>query len=74
MNKYDFNHPDWLVFVIIPLVLWSVFWKALGLWHAARKGDTGWYVFLVFVNTLGILEIAYLYRRGKLRPGKLFKK
>ena len=43
------------------LLVWSIYWKGRALWHAARKGDTVWFVILLVVNTAGILEILYLY-------------
>ncbi len=43
------------------LILWSVIWKGLALWRAAREGSKGWFVALLIVNTLGVLEILYLY-------------
>jgi methionyl-tRNA synthetase len=49
-----------LPLLIIPLVLWSLIWKGLALWRAARKGSTGWFIALLLVNTAGILEILYL--------------
>lgn len=75
MNKIDFStYPEWFPVLLVVLLVWTAFWKALALWHSARKADTGWFVFFILINTVGILELAYLYRRGKLRPGKLFKK
>jgi len=59
---------------IIPLVLWSLFWKGLALWHAGRKGQPWWFVILLVVNTLGILEIIYLFLVLKIKLEKLFKK
>ncbi len=43
------------------LLLWSALWKALALWHAARDGSTAWFIILFIINTVGILEILYLY-------------
>jgi len=43
------------------LILWSIFWKGLALWKAAREGSRIWFVVLLVVNTAGILEILYLY-------------
>lgn len=68
------NLPTWLPFVLIPLALWSLFWKALALWHAARRGNTVWFIMLFLVNTLGILDIIYLIVAGKLRTAQLFAK
>lgn len=36
----------------------------MALWHAARRGETYWFVALLIINTLGILEILYLYAFG----------
>ena len=35
--------------------------KSYALWHAARRDDKGWFIALLIVNTLGILELIYLY-------------
>ena len=66
--------PDWAYLVIIPLAIWAVFWKGLALWHAARRGNTVWFIVLLLVNTVGILEIIYLMLSGKLKTNELFKK
>lgn len=51
------NHPS----LILVLVLWSIIWKGLALWKAAKKDSAPWFIVLLIVNTLGILEIIYLY-------------
>ena len=43
------------------LVLWSVVWKGVALWRAARRAEVGWFVVLLVVNTAGILEILYIF-------------
>lgn len=43
------------------MAIWSLVWKGLALWRAARKNDKTWYIVLLIVNTVGILEIIYLY-------------
>lgn len=60
--------------IILVAVLWSFFWKGLGLWHAARKGDSAWFVVMLLINTLGILEIIYLFGILQIKAEKLFKK
>lgn len=50
------RHPA----LLVALVLWSLIWKGLALWRAARAGQPVWYVVLLVVNTAGLLEIAYL--------------
>ena len=51
--------------VLAILVIWSLIWKGLALWKAARRGDTAWYVVLLILNTLGILEIIYYFAVGR---------
>jgi len=53
-------------------VLWSVVWKGLALWHAARRKEPWWFVILLVVNTFGILEIIYLFFVAKLKFKELF--
>lgn len=77
-NITGFNGmPEWLqqFLPMLPfLILWSLFWKGLALWHAGRRGQPWWFVILLIVNTLGILEIIYLFAVLKLKLSKLFKK
>ncbi len=42
-------------------IIWSLAWKGMALWSAARRGEKIWFVVFLVVNTLGILEILYLY-------------
>ena len=42
------------------VVIWSLIWKGVALWKAARNSDTAWYIILLIVNTVGILEIIYI--------------
>jgi len=58
----------------ILLILWSLFWKGLALWHAGRRGQPWWFVILLIVNTVGILEIVYLFAVAKLKWSQLFTK
>ena len=48
-------------FILVLLIVWSFIWKGMALWHSARKGEKVWFVVFLVVNTLGILEILYLY-------------
>lgn len=42
------------------LMVWSLIWKGFALYRAGSNRSPGWFVVLMFVNTLGILEILYL--------------
>ncbi len=56
------------------LIIWSIFWKGLALWHAARHGQGWWFGVLLILNTAGILEIIYLFAVLKLKFSQLFSK
>lgn len=47
--------------VVVGFVVWSLIWKGTALWKSARSGDKGWFVALLIINTMGILEILYIY-------------
>lgn len=42
------------------LIIWSIIWKGVALWKAARNSQTAWFVIMLIVNTAGILEIIYI--------------
>ncbi len=54
------------------LLIWSIFWKGLALWHSGRRGQVWWFVILFVVNTVGIIEIIYLFAVAKLKWSELF--
>lgn len=58
--------------LIVLLAAWSLVWKGLALWHAARKKEYGWFVVLLLINTAGILEIIYLLGIRKISINALF--
>ena len=60
--------------IIILALLWNFLWKGLALWHSARRGEWIWFIVLLLVNTLGILEIIYLFAFAKLHFRTLFSK
>lgn len=53
--------PSWFPAVIITLAVWSLPWKAVALWKAARNNHLAWYIVLLVLNTIGILEIFYIF-------------
>lgn len=56
-----FGFGTFPTFGIIPLVIWALAWKGWALWLAARRGEKIWFLILLVVNTLGILEIIYIF-------------
>ena len=57
-----------MAIVLAILVIWSMIWKGIALWKAGRKGDLGWFVALFLINTMGILEIIYIYGFANKAP------
>ncbi len=57
-------------YLLIPIILWSFIWKGLALWRAAKNDSKPWFIALLFVNTLGILEILYLFVFGREKAKK----
>ena len=47
--------------LVIALVVWSLIWKGLALWKSASLRQKWWFVILLVVNTMGILEIIYYF-------------
>lgn len=47
--------------LIISLAIWSIIWKGIALWKAARNSSKAWFVVMLAVNTMGILEIIYIF-------------
>ncbi len=63
--------PTFILLIPI-LILWSLWWKGLALWHSAQHKQPWWFAIMLIVNTLGILEIIYLFVVIKLKVSELF--
>ena len=46
-------------------VAWSLFWKGWALWKSAGKRQLVWFIILLLFNTLGALEILYIFYLNK---------
>jgi len=51
--------------IVLLLTIWSVIWKGFALWKAARNTQRNWFIMLLVINSIGILEIIYLFYFGK---------
>lgn len=51
--------------VLIAMLAWSLAWKGVAIWRAARAGHRKWFIVLLVLNTFGILEILYIFVFGK---------
>ena len=65
----------WPVWAIVILIIWIYIWKGLALWKSARLSQPIWFVILFVVNTVGILEILYIFLFSEIKlDGKKKKK
>ncbi len=51
------------------LLVWSLGWKGWALWRSGKNDQRYWFVVLLVVNTLGVLELVYLLffqKQGRL--------
>lgn len=48
-------------------ILWTLPWKGVSLWKASRNYQKVWFVALLILQTVGILEILYIlfFQRDK---------
>ena len=53
-------------YLSLPVVLWVLVWKGIALWKAARHNQKWWFIALLVINTLGLLEILYIFIFSKL--------
>ncbi len=57
---------------LIPLlVIWVLPWKGVALWKAAKNGHKGWFIVLLVINTLAILEIIYIFTIGRKKKEEI---
>lgn len=72
MNPYPnlvelLNQNPVLVFII---GVWSLIWKGFALWRASQRKEKVWFIVLLIFNTIGLLEILYLFvfSKGETKP------
>ncbi len=67
----QYGVPFWMFAIVL---IWSTVWKLLALWKSARKNHIIWFIILAFINTVGILEILYIYVFSDMKSNKKPKK
>ena len=50
---------------ILLAALWMIPWKGIALWKAAKNSHKIWFVAILLLNTLAILEIIYIFGFSK---------
>lgn len=62
-NIINFNITPILALVL----LWTLFWKGVSLWKAAKNDHKIWFIVLFIINTCGLLEMIYFFFGEKKR-------
>jgi methionyl-tRNA synthetase len=65
--------PGWIIALVVVLGIWEAVWKAIALWRAGNDRNLLWFVLMFVLNTVGILEIVYIFgisrpRRARANP------
>jgi hypothetical protein len=55
--------------IILAVAIWTIPWKGVALWKAARNGQKAWFIIMLIVNTVAILEILYIFFFSKKKEG-----
>jgi len=55
----QFVESHTMLFVL--LFVWSLFWKGVALWKSARLSHKWWFLIILVVNSVGIVDIIYIY-------------
>jgi hypothetical protein len=43
------------------ILIWSLIWKGFALWKSAERGQKYWFMAILIINTLGLLDIFYIF-------------
>lgn len=67
------NQQSFLLLLYLAL-LWTMPWKGWALWKAAKNEQKVWFIVLLLVNTLAILEILYIFVFSEKRHRGILQK
>ncbi|MFA6077089.1 MAG: DUF5652 family protein [Candidatus Paceibacterota bacterium] len=48
--------------LIVVITLWTIPWKIYAVWTAVKHNHKKWFVVLLILNTVSILEIFYIFK------------
>jgi len=47
--------------IILLILAWTLPWKGVALWKASRLSHKKWFIALLIINSLALLEIYYIF-------------
>ena len=57
--------------VLLLILAWTLPWKGVALWKAAKNSQKKWFIALLVLNTFALLEIIYIFYFTKKKEIKL---
>lgn len=57
--------------VLLLVTAWVLPWKGVALWKSSRASQKKWFVAMLVLNTLAILEILYIFFYSKKQETKV---
>lgn len=64
INSIEQIPEEWIPIIII-IGIFELILKGLALYRSARRGEKGWYIAILILNTIGLLPLFYLLFIGK---------
>jgi len=61
LNQQFLNFASDNILLFVFILAWSIAWKGFALWKAARLSHKKWFIIILIINSIGILEIIYLF-------------
>ncbi len=49
------------IWVLVVIMLWVLPWKGYAMWLAVKNNHRNWFIVLLVINTLAILDIIYIF-------------
>ncbi len=50
---------------VVAITLWTLPWKGYALWLASKNNHKWWFIAILLLNTVAILEIIYIFAIGR---------
>ncbi len=47
--------------MLLLIAIWTLPWRGVALWRAARNRHLKWFITILVLNTLALLEIVYIF-------------
>ena len=62
---YNLYNSSYINIIVLILAIWTIPWKGYALWTAVKRNQKVWFIVILILNTVGILEIFYIFKIAK---------